>query len=233
MAWKPASPGFYPLSYRFNTCYTATYTEELSASEGTVCCSCSFLLKAQFAEQILRNLPVGRQGAGVPFLLRDARSAHRGIAISVVTASPFPQAIIYSSSQWSPEQLDLVRVLLTHLLHHSNARQEAEKRSMFYHQHHSWWNSTHWNVPMAIILAQSILSPLCNAEAGKLCSYTQPRAACSSAPLSTAGNMLCISANSQPPITYHTQQQQGAMDHSACISSWLPALEQLPCRRQG
>lgn len=99
---------------------------------------------------MLRSLPARTQGAGITFFLRDARSAYKGIprsAVIVHAVSPSPGGISHPSSQWSPEQLYLVRLLLTYLLHNSNTREEGETRRAFSHQHHPRWNRTHWMFP--------------------------------------------------------------------------------------
>lgn len=166
--------------------------------------------KAQSAELMLRSLPARTQGAGITFFVRDARSAYKGIprsAVIVHAVSPSPGGISHPSSQWSPEQLygqTPPNIPAAQLKHQGRG---GDKEGVFpptpppVKQHAL-------NVPMAIILAQSIFSPLCKAEAGRQCSYTQPRAACSSQhPCPQQAIRCCTSANSHPSPTTPSSSQ--------------------------
>lgn len=167
--------------------------------------------KAQSAELMLRSLPARTQGAGITFFVRDARSAYKGIprsAVIVHAVSPSPEGISHPSSQWSPEQFYLVRLLLTYLLHNSNTREEGGDKEGVFPPTPPPVKQHTLNVPMAIILAQSIFSPLCKAEAGRQCSYTQPTAACSSQhPCPQQAIRCCTSANSHPSPTTPSSSQ--------------------------
>lgn len=141
--------------------------------------------KAQFAELMLRSLPAGKWGAVIPFILRDARSAHRGTSVIQICChsrccitfsrrhhSSFQPVVTWGALlAQSPPNIPAAQ------LKYQGRGRDTE--CVFLPtpppvKQHSL------NVPMAIILAQSIFSPLCKAEAGRLCPFTEPRAACSS-----------------------------------------------------